>query len=187
MRSIFSLSIEKRSLFFVVFCFGVFLGTGFSMISAAFASGGTTEDKVYFVPPTKVAEVIEKSAGRRRILFIWKSTESLSKRAVAEYSSLEASKPGSVIFVALDPNPGTVLQFLKSLDGAGIKSLVVKPVQGQNLATILKNYGVNAPEKLPLIVLFNEDGSIQQQGRPYADHAADFIFNGPPRKVRPPG
>lgn len=157
----------------------------FSMPFAVAHAAEAKEPKVYHMPPSKIQGVIEKTKGKKRALFIWKSTDRLSQLALPEYSTLEQANPGSIISISLDSNPLRLTQYLKSIGETNLKTLVVKPTTGQSLNKVLEELGVKLGTTYPLVVVLDENNTIKNQGRLYIDFVADYLLSESKLPVRP--
>ncbi|MCB1592970.1 MAG: hypothetical protein KDI90_11030 [Alphaproteobacteria bacterium] len=133
--------------------------------------------KIYYVPPSKIMSVIEKSKGRKRALFIWKSTNGTSIDFLPEFSTLEGAKPGSIISINVDKDPVRVSKFLNSIQEKYLRTFIVKPVTGESLDASLAAMSILPAQDYPLVVLLDENNGVREQGRLFIDYVADYILS----------
>lgn len=173
---------------FLLFILGVVCAfvLGFSGPAMAQAKAKEAGPKIYHVPASMIKAHIEKTKGRKRVLFVWKSTDEFSRRVLPEYSTLERAKPGSVISISLDDKPLRVTKFLQSIQEETLKTLVVKKTTGDSIDDVLAELGVKPFKGYPLVITLDEDNVIQEQGKLYIDYVADYILTDKPKKVQAP-
>lgn len=142
--------------------------------------------KIYHVPPSKIKAHIEKTKGRKRVLFIWRSDDESSRRFLPEYSTLEKASPGTVISIATDKTPVQVMKYLNSIGEQDLRTLVVKRAMGDELNSVLAELGVKPFKEYPLVVTLDENNVVQAQGKLFVDYVVDYLFQDQNRKVQAP-
>lgn len=165
---------------------GVFCLLGGIYAQCAMAQKKESGAKIYHVPPSKIKAHIEKTKGRKRVLFIWRSDDEFSRRFLPEYSTLEKASPGTVISIATDKTPVQVMKYLNSIGERDLKTLVVKRAMGDDLNTLLSELGVKPFKEYPLVVTLDENNVVQSQGKLFVDYVVDYLFMGQNKKVQAP-
>lgn len=161
-------------------------GVVFSGAAVAQVKAKEAGPKIYHVPASKIKAHIEKTKGRKKVLFIWRSDDEFSRRFVPEYSTLEKASPGSVISIATDKSPTPVLKYLNSIGESHLKTLVVKRVMGDEFNSMLSDLGIKTFSEYPLVVTLDEENVVQEQGKLFVDYVADFLFTDKRKKVQAP-
>lgn len=161
-------------------------GFVFSGAAAAQAKAKEAGPKIYHVPPSKIKAHIEKTKGRKKVLFIWRSDDEFSRRFLPEYSTLEKASPGSVISIATDKSPTPVMKYLNSIGESHLRTLVVKRTMGDEFNSMLSDLGIKTFSEYPLVVTLDEENVVQEQGKLFVDYVADFLFTDKRKKVQAP-
>ncbi len=139
---------------------------------ASFAKG--PEHIVYKLPPKKVVEYIDKTAGERRIIFIYASWCPYCAKKMPGIMDLERSKKNSVIAISVDESYPDFVRYLRRFNEIPFK-IILNDSSEKRLADTFKKYGVEPWDGIPRIIFLNEDNEVVGQGNYTVEAAAEFI------------
>ena len=132
--------------------------------------------KITFYPPKKVKEYIEKSAGQKRLIYIYASWCPVCRKHLPDIIDLENIKKGSVIAVAVDEDQVAFTRFVKNLPPVSFK-LIINDGAEEDLEAELASFGIESWPSYPSTVLMTADNKVFRQGYFKPDYIAKFLLS----------
>ncbi len=133
--------------------------------------------KIYDMPPYKIANIIKKTEGHKRIIMIYASWCPICVAKMPHIMDLERKKAGSVIAVSVDEKLRNLSRYIKRLKDVPFKVILNKGTE-YKLHQHLKQFGVKEWEGVPEIILLDENNKVIGQGNYSMDYIEEFLFKG---------
>ena len=144
----------------------------FSFSKQSFAG----ENKVFHVPPNKLASYVLSTKGRKRVIMVWASWCPACRKKMPDYAKIEVAKPGSVIAISVDQEHRYLKKYLERSGTMPFKVIVVKRVRGEDFERALTaNIGTAGIDSYPTIILLDENNKLVSQGNISTSKVKKFL------------
>ncbi len=138
--------------------------------------GFAAENKVFHVPPNKLASYVESTKGRKRVVLVWASWCPACRKKMPDYAKIETTKPGSVIAISMDQEHRYLKKYLDRSGKMPFKVIVVKRVRGEDFGTAMKStLGIREVKSYPTMILLDENNQVVSQGHISTSKVQKFL------------
>tara|TARA_B100001093_G_C26312717_1_gene794262 strand:+ start:37 stop:519 length:483 start_codon:yes stop_codon:yes gene_type:complete len=134
------------------------------------------EQKIYVLPPEKIASYINATKGQRRALVFYASWCPACRKKIPDLMDMERAKAGSIIAVSEDKNRSNFARYIKKFDDVPFKIIISNPDGGSTLLNAVRKFGVKPWNSYPTIVLIDENNRAVKQGYLPSKEIANFLF-----------
>lgn len=140
-------------------------------------------EQIYNLPPRKIAQYIESTKGRRKVILIYTSWCPHCRKALPDFINLEKALPGSVIAISEDENYIDFAAFSRKLKSVPFRMIVVRQGKGPTLSEELQKFGAQPYNGYPTMILMDENNKVVSgQGNLLIDNVVTYILGKDPKE-----
>jgi thiol-disulfide isomerase/thioredoxin len=148
------------------------------IISFPGAAGAKKPHKVLHMPPTKIADFVEKTAGEKRVVMVYTSWCPFCRKIMPKVMDIEKIMPGSVIAISEDEDHAQFAKYIEKYPKIPFTIFLSKPTATKTLSSVFaEQLGTKPWSGYPHFILLDAENNISGEGNFDADRLADFLLS----------
>lgn len=165
-------TMKNRLFLLLIFAFGALI-----LPANPVAAKEELSNRIYPLPPTRIADYIKFTKGQKRALLIYTSWCPYCRKKIPDMIKMENYKEGSIIAISEDQNYTNFSKYIRSLENIPYNVILSNPKGSDTLIKALEQFGVRAWRSYPTVVLLDENNKVVKQGNMRSNYIENFLFS----------